>query len=270
MSNDLSNAEDGNERYTVPALERGLLLLCEFSRDRRTLSAPDLARRLKLPRSTVFRLLSTLETMGFVEKAEGGRDYRLGVAVLRLGFEYLASLELTDLGRPILERLCEDIHLPCNLVIRDQRSIVYIAKISPPTPFASSVTVGTRLPAHATVLGHILLGELSLEALRELYPDERLEAFTDRTPRNAEQLFDACRAIREQGYAMSEGFFEPGISTVAAPVLDHAGRVVAALGSTVMAPKFDADRLQGMVARVKEAASELSTLLRYSRQSSDG
>ena len=81
MSNDLM--EEGTERYNVPALERGLRMLCEFSREHRTLSAPELARRFDLPRSTVFRLLSTLENMGFLERAEGGRDYRLGLAVLR-------------------------------------------------------------------------------------------------------------------------------------------------------------------------------------------
>ena len=167
--------EEGADRYNVPALERGLRMLCEFSRENRTLSAPELARRFDLPRSTVFRLLTTLENMGFVERAEGGRDYRLGLAVLRLGFEYLASLELTQLGTPLLQRLCEELRTPCNLVVRDGRSIVYVAKVAPPTPFASSVTVGTRLPAHATVLGRILLEDLTLPQLRALYPEDKLE-----------------------------------------------------------------------------------------------
>ena len=104
MSNDLI-PEDVQEKYIVPGLERGLRLLCEFSHKDRVLSAPELARRLKVPRSTVFRLLTTLEVMGFIERVDGGRDFRLGMAVLRLGFEYLASLELTELGRPLLDRL---------------------------------------------------------------------------------------------------------------------------------------------------------------------
>ena len=129
--------DEGSDRYNVPALERGLRVLCEFSRENRTLSAPELARRFDLPRSTVFRLLSTLENMGFVEKTDGGRDYRLGLAVLRLGFEYLASLELTQLGIPLLQRLSDDLRTPCNLVVRDGRFIVYVAKVAPPSPFIS-------------------------------------------------------------------------------------------------------------------------------------
>ena len=112
-THDNETMEEGGERYNVPALERGLRVLCEFSRESRTLSAPELGRRLDLPRSTVFRLLTTLENMGFLERAEGGRDYRLGLAVLRLGFEYLASLELTQLGAPLLNRLCDELRTPC-------------------------------------------------------------------------------------------------------------------------------------------------------------
>ena len=122
---DLDTSETPSDRYAVPALERGLLLLCEFSRNDRTLTAPELARRLSIPRSTVFRLLTTLERMGFVRKVESGSAYRLDMGVLRLGFEYLASLELTELGGPLLEKLRDATGLPSNLVVRDGQSVVY-------------------------------------------------------------------------------------------------------------------------------------------------
>ncbi|MEF7614883.1 IclR family transcriptional regulator [Aquincola sp. MAHUQ-54] len=253
--------DDGNDRYIVPALERGLRVLCEFSRENRSLTAPELARRFDLPRSTVFRLLSTLESLGFIEKTEGGRAYRLGLAVLRLGFEYLASLELNELGLPILERLSEELRYPCNLVVRDGRSIVYVAKVSQPTPFASSVSVGTRLPAHATVLGRVLLEDLTLPELRAMYPEERLETFSPSTPQTVIELFNMVQADRERGYVQGEGFYESNISTIAAPVRDHRGRVAAALGATITSAHIDSDRLEDMVRRVRDAAEELSALL---------
>ena len=89
----------------MPGLERGLKILTEFSPREPVLGAPELSKRLKIPRTTVFRLLQTLESLGFLERADKDRNYRLGVAVLRLGFEYLSSLELTDLGLPIIEAL---------------------------------------------------------------------------------------------------------------------------------------------------------------------
>lgn len=259
--------DNGNDKYIVPALERGLRLLGEFSRDSRTLGAPELARRLDLPRSTVFRLLSTLETLGFLERTGSGNDYRLGMAVLRLGFEYLSSLELTELGQPVLARLCDEIRYPCNLVVRDGRSIVYVAKVTPPTPFVSAVHIGTRLPAHATVLGRILLEDLTLPELRALYPEEHLEAFSDRTPKTVLELFDMVEVDRQRGYVLGEGFYEASISTIAAPVRDESGHIVAALGATIPSGHIESDRLDELVQRVRASADALSRLLNYQPRS---
>ena len=273
-SEDNDNTEpmgEGADRYNVPALERGLRLLCEFDRTTRVLSAPELARRFKLPRSTVFRLLSTLESMGFVERTESGRDYRLGVAVLRLGFEYLASLELTELGTPVLNRLTEDLGLAANIVVRDGRSIVYVAKVSPASqPFRSAVVVGTRLPAHATVLGRVLLGDLTLPQLRELYPESVLETFSDRTPHTTAELFDMVQADRARGYVWGEGFFETNISTVAAPIRDRSGHLVAALGVTIGSGHLQEDVAEEMVRRVRTDADEISSLLGYTPPGTPG
>ena len=255
--------ESAGDRYTVPALERGLKILGEFGGSTKSLSAPELARRLDLPRSTVFRLLNTLQNLGFIERRDGGSDYRLGLAVLRLGFEYLASLELTELGQPLLGSLCDAIGYPCNLVVRDGRSIVYVAKVTPPTPLTSSVRVGTRLPAHATVLGRVLLEDLSLPELRTLYPEDHLEVFSASTPKTVLELFDMVRADRQRGVVLGEGFYEAGISTVASPVRGDTGAIVAALGATIPSAHIDASRIDGLVERVRDCAAALSSRLNH-------
>jgi DNA-binding IclR family transcriptional regulator len=260
--------DNASDKYLVPALERGLRMLGEFNRDTRVISAPEFARRLGLPRSTVFRLLSTLENMGYVERQ--GNDYRLGVAVLRLGFEYIASLELTELGQPVLQRLCDEVRFPVNIVVRDGRSIVYVAKVTPPTPFASAVRVGTRLPAHATVLGRILLEDLTLPELRVLYPEDHLEEFSHSTPKTVLELFDMVERDRARGYVLGEGFFESSISTIAAPVRDHTGHIVAALGATIPSAHIDPERIDTLVARVRASADELSGLLNYQPRKASG
>ena len=259
--NDSDLLKDAQDKYIVPGLERGLLLLCEFSRRNRTLTAPELARRLALPRSTIFRLLTTLETMGFVTRS--GNEYRLGMSVLRLGFEYLASLELTELGQPLLARLCDRVNYPSNLVVRDGRSIVYVAKVSPPSVFSSAVNVGTRLPAHATVLGRILLEDLSLSELRELFPEDHLEQHSPCTPKNALELFDMVQADRQRGFVSGEGFFESSISTVAAPVRDGSSKIVAALGVTVPTAQIAHVNFNELLLQVRRSADELSRLLNY-------
>jgi DNA-binding IclR family transcriptional regulator len=257
------SAEDGGDKYIVPALERGLRVLAEFGRDSQSLGAPELARRLDLPRSTVFRLLNTLESMGFLERTHSGNDYRLGMAVLRLGFEYLSSLELTELGQAVLTRLCDSIAQPCNLAVRDGRAIVYVSKVTPPTPFTSALRVGTRLPVHGTVFGRILLSDFTLPELRTLYPEDRLERYSDSTPGTVLALFNLIVDDRQRGYAMGQGYYDQSISPIVAPVRDDTGRVVAALGTTIANGSVDALQMEDMAQRVRAAADELSQLLNY-------
>lgn len=252
------------KRYEVPGLTRGLRILGEFSHDEPKLGAPELAARLGVPKTTVFRLLQTLEREGFVERVDDSRFYRLGVAVLRLGFEYLSSLSLVELGRPLLERLRDQTGFAANLVVRDGRSIIYVAKSTALSPFASSVNIGTRLPAHATVLGRLLLTPLAPAELRKLFPEKRLEKMTAQTPETVDALSALVAADRERGYAVSEGFFEPGISTIAAPVRDEAAHVVAALGLTISAPSIERSLDQAqLIERTLETASALSKNLNY-------
>jgi DNA-binding IclR family transcriptional regulator len=261
---DDADKEDGN--YIVPGLERGLKILVEFSPREPVLGAPELSKRLKIPRTTVFRLLQTLESLGYLERADKDRNYRLGVAVLRLGFEYLSSLELTDLGLPIIEALRTSTGLTSHILIRDGRDVVFVAKAQSQEPIFSSVkvNVGTRLPAHATTHGHVLMGDLSLDELRALYPEPVLQPFTRLTPETVEALYDMVRADAERGYAISQSSFERGISVVTAPVRNDTGRIVAVITITIPRPEIDATLMEtGLVDKVRHAAAELSSRLNY-------
>jgi DNA-binding IclR family transcriptional regulator len=262
----LNEAGKGEPTYIVPGLERGLKILTEFSPREPVLGAPELSRRLGIPRTTVFRLLQTLESLGFLERADKDRNYRLGVAVLRLGFEYLSSLELTDLGLPIIEALRDSTGLTSHILIRDGRDVVFVAKAQSQAPIFSSVkvNVGTRLPAHATTHGHVLMGDLSLEELRALYPEGRLERFTGSTPETVDELYELAREDAERGYATSQSSFERGISVVTAPVRNDTGRIVAVITTTIPRPEIDAALLEsGLIDKVREAADALSLRLNY-------
>jgi DNA-binding IclR family transcriptional regulator len=248
--------------YIVPGLERGLQILMLFDRSRREISAPAIAQSLGIPRTTVFRLLHTLQHLGMVSATESGA-YRLGPAVLRLGFEYIASLDLTELARPIVERLRDATGLPAQLVIRDAREVVVVLRFAGASAFESSVSVGTRMPAHATILGRILLSDLSEKALRALYPERELQRFSPHTPKNVAALMSLLDADRARGYAVSDSFYERGISATAAPVRDGAGRIVAAISITTQREAIPANERAELVKRVLAAAAELSDQLSY-------
>ncbi|MGN4073931.1 IclR family transcriptional regulator [Burkholderia gladioli] len=252
--------------YLVPGLERGLRILAEFSAREPVLGAPELSKRIGIPRTTTFRLLQTLEALGFLERVQGEKSFRLGVGVLRLGFEYLSSLELTDLGAPVLERLRDATGLTTHLLIRDLQDVVFVAKSqSHATLFGSvKVHVGTRLPAHATVHGHVLMGDLTRDAMRQLYVGGKLERFTEHTPGGIDELYERVRQYARAGYAISEGAFESGISAVTAPVRDHSGAIVAAITATVPRSEIgDAAEKERLVEQVCGAAVDLSSRLNY-------
>lgn len=249
-------------RYNVPGLERGLRMLQLFDRTRRYWTAAEMARVLAIPRSTAFRLAQTLEFLGFLER--DGDRYRVGPAVLRLGFEYIASLDVTEFARPLVDRLRDQTGLSAQLVIRDGREVVVALKASPPSTFASNVTVGTRLPAHATILGRVLLGDASDDQLAALYPESTLPRISPNSPRTLAELKRLIRDDHARGYAVSESFFEQGISAVAAPVRDESGRIVAALSVTAQRPSLEPKAFrERLVAEVRGAAAELSRRLNY-------
>jgi DNA-binding IclR family transcriptional regulator len=258
--------ERADNGYRVPGLERGLKILTQFSPREPVLGAPELSRRLNIPRTTVFRLLQTLESLGFLERADKDRNYRLGIAVLRLGFEYLSSLELTDLGLPIIEALRDETGLTSHILIRDGRDVVFVAKAQSHAPIFSSVkvNVGTRLPAHATTHGQVLMGDLTLADLRVLYPERKLERYTALTPETVDELYERIREDAQRGFAISESSFERGISVVTAPVRNDAGRIAAVITITIPRPEIDATLLgSGLIDKVCRAAHELSKRLNY-------
>lgn len=254
----MTDNDKNDDRYTVPALARGLQLLMQFNRDERELSGAELSRRLGLPRASVFRMLFTLEQGGFVERAEDGVSYRLGLSVLRLGFELLASMELTEYGRPVIEELRDRCGYSAHVVVRDAREVVFIAKVAGRNAMFHSIQVGARLPAHATVLGRLLLADLHMNALKALYPEEPLHAYTPRTPTTLAQLKALIDEDRAKGYGVSMGGFETGISTIAAPVFNDRGAVAAAVSISVPAQRIDDGALPALVDMVRAAAAQLT------------
>jgi DNA-binding IclR family transcriptional regulator len=251
------------KRYLVPGLQRGLDILRRFRGDRTRISATELAQELKIPRSTVFRLLSTLEFMGFVERLHDGREYRLGASVLSLGFEYIASLEITDLARPILDRLAKATGYHANLAIRDGQDVVFVVKATAPSSYVGSVKIGARLPAHATVLGRMCLAFLPNEEIDALYPDGKLKRHSPQTPATVKQLRAVLAEDRRRGYAISEQFFEPGVSAVAAPIFEDGQKVAGAMNIIVPSGGATSEKLKDVVTQVKAAARELSMLLNH-------
>jgi DNA-binding IclR family transcriptional regulator len=250
--------KNDDDRYIVPALQRGLELLAQFNRVTPELSGAELSRKMNLPRASVFRMLHTLERAGFVEHVDDTTRFKVSLGVLRLGFEYLASMELTEYGRPVIEALRDATGYSAHVVVRDKRDVVFIAKATGHQAMFHSIQVGARLPAHATVLGRTLLSGMTMAALSELYPEPELHAHTPKTPTTLSKLKAMVDIDRMNGYGISQGGFEAGISTIAAPVFNDRLEVVAAVSITVPAQHLDPGLTQALVPQVRDAAMQLT------------
>lgn len=264
MDSDVSKApaHDPRERYIVPALANGLDVLALFSRDRPALTAPDICAALNLPRATVFRLLVTLERAGYVLRGADERTFRLGPGLLNRGFTYLASLDLSEIGQPALHGLRDRTGLSAHMAVRDGRDVVYVARVAALSTVASNVQIGARFPVHATIMGRMFMLDLTDEELRALYPERKLPKVTPQTPGTLAELKELLAADRERGYGVSQSFFERGVSAVAAPVRDGAGRIVAAVNVTAVDTHIDLEAMNGPIKdAVLDAAHDIERWL---------
>ncbi len=256
---------EGGERYIVPGLKRGLTILQLFGDDGRILRLADIARQLDVPRSSAFRLVYTLESLGFIERTKDGYGYCLGSRVLSLGFAYLSSTEVVNLAREPLNALNRRTGLAVNLAVRDGTEIVHLIRIPSRGPFTSNLQVGQRRPAHAAPMGRILLCELPDEELAALYPDKSaLRRFTADTPTTLDQLRRVLARDRAHGYVISLGTFVPSGCSVCAPVRDVTGKIVAAINlSGARDPALEKDLGGKLKDALLATALQISTSLGY-------
>lgn len=247
------------ERYLVPGLVRGIEILRLFNRERNRISAPQMARELGIPRSTVFRIAQTLEHLNLLQRDEANY-YSLGSAILGFGFEYIAGLEPVDVGREDLEQLRDVTGCSAHMVIRDGVDVVVVLKAAGFATFSGSLDIGTRLPAYATVLGRATLTDMDTCQLTEIFKGVNFQRFTGKSPVDVWQLGVLLQRDRAQGCAISRFSFEEGVSSVAAPVRDHSGQVVTAINVTLFGNAPIPDELIG---QVKNCAASISHRLHY-------
>jgi len=245
--------------YIVPGLARGIDLLEVLAREQRPMSAVQLAEALELPRSSVFRLIQTLQHKGLIESDTGRRSFSLGPGVLRLGYQYLTGQDLVQVARRELELLSERVGISSHLAIRSGREIVCLLHVPGTAGFISNVNAGARFPAHATPMGQILLSQVSRKQLFELYGNVRLVALTQQTPTTLEALASKVARAAADGHVVSRGSVEPGGISISAPVHDNGKELVAAIDISCPASAFDESVLE-----TRYLASLLETARRIS------
>ncbi len=255
-------AGQSEELYASPPVQRVARLLRRIAEGDAVTNMARTARELGINRTTLLRLLHALEAERFIEPRGEGNGWRIGVGLITLTAQAFFSDDLVQTAVPVLTRLAESLTLSAHLGVLDGREVVYLLRRIPNHAYASNIRVGSRLPAHAANMGRIILAYLPPERVERLYAGIDLHAVTPRTAVTPLQLRAQLDADREKGLAWSDGNYEPGISSVAAPVFDGTNTPVAAINVTGQIAQFDGEERRARIgSAIAEAAREISLRL---------
>jgi DNA-binding IclR family transcriptional regulator len=234
------------EHPTVKSLIRGLDILSCFSIETPSWGITKLARQLGLPKSSVHRLVSTLESKRFLRREARSKDYELGFKVLAIAGSLPGETEELRLkAASYLRTLHKLTSCTVSLRVMDGEKIVILDRLEAPHNLRVVFPVGTHFPINHGASGKIFLAyEMPEKRLAALLSSRRLKKLTDKTIAEPSALKRALKTIRKQGYAVSKGEAIPGACGIAAPVFRHDGRVCAALSLTFpesLSPKHGLD-----------------------------
>jgi DNA-binding IclR family transcriptional regulator len=233
----------------VRAVERALQILACFDDEHPERGISDIAQAVKLHKATTHRIVTTLMSFGYIERAEDGQRYRLGLRLADLGYKVIRRLDLRRESQPLMADLTRRLGETSDLCVYDRGQVLYLEVVQANHALTIAAAVGRSMPVHATASGKVLLAYMT-EQEREAALSGTLAKYTAHTVTDPETLFRQLDVIRTRGYAVDDEEFEAGIRAVSAPVRNREGAVIAAM--SIAGP---ASRLT--LGRVPETAQEL-------------
>jgi IclR family transcriptional regulator, pca regulon regulatory protein len=255
-------------RYSQ-SLERGLAILGCFTSERPVLGIADIAEELGMSRSTTHRYVTTLLALGYLEQGRS-RKYRLGLRVTDLGMSALNSTGLRENAHPFLEELRERTGYTIGLAVLDGTEVLYVDRARSwrrtERETDTGLYPGTRLPAHCTAMGKVLLAYLPEDVQDDLIPQLKLERNSPRTITSKQALRTELQHIREDGFAINEQELRPTLQAIAAPVRDESREVVAAIGIAANPEAISVEELTDALGpHLISTAARISSRLGYRR-----
>jgi IclR family transcriptional regulator, pca regulon regulatory protein len=227
----------------IESIARGFDVVKAFGARQPVMSLSEVAAAAGLARPTARRILRTLESLGYVRAS--GAGFALTPRVLELGLSYVQEMGLWEVARTHMERLVARTHESSSIAQLDGSDIVYVGRVAVPKIITLAVQIGTRFPAPATSLGKVLLADLGADELEHVLAQPSRAGVVARWQPERAELDEALRVVRARGWALTDEQLASGIRSIAAPLRDGAGRVVAAMNVTVHAAETSVETLTG-------------------------
>jgi IclR family pca regulon transcriptional regulator len=252
--------ERRDRRDRIGGFAKGLQVIEAFGRDRARLSIAEVARLTGLERATARRYLLTLVGGGYA--TFDGKFFSLTPRILRLGYAYLAATPLPGILQPFLERISEATEESSSACILDGTDIVYVARSSPRRVMSIGLHVGSRLPAYSASMGRVLLAALPRDRAAAVLAASEIVRTTSHTITDRSALLAEIATVAERGYAVVDQEIELGLRSIAVPVYDTGGRVVAAMNVGVQVSRASVeDLVQRFLPVLQEAQAALRRMI---------
>jgi IclR family pca regulon transcriptional regulator len=246
----------------MTSLARGLAVIQAFSQKKRQLTISQVSAKTGFSRAAVRRCLYTLAKLGFAG-SDDNRHFYLRPRVLALGHSYISSMPLATAAQPILEHFSRLMHESCSIATLDGLDIVYVARANVTRIMAIDLGVGSRLPAFCTSMGRVLLANLPPDELESFLGRIQFTRHTDRTIVTVDKLRPILRLALRNGYSIVDQELELGLRSMAVPIQNPSGKVVAAVNVGAHAQRVsNQDMLNKFLPHLRAAAQELCMLLR--------
>jgi IclR family transcriptional regulator, KDG regulon repressor len=249
----------------IQSIERAADVLELFLVSNPELSVKEISENLKLSKSTVHGIIKTLEHRGYLQQNPEDMKYKLGIKLFELGNFVGNHLDLSNIARPILRNLVNELNETVHLVMLQKDEVIYIEKMEGTRALTIYSHVGKRAPFHCTGVGKVILAHQSEHDIDRILSTITLEPFTEYTLTNVPDLKNHLKSIRETGYAIDDEEIELGLKCIAAPIFNHQGNVIASISCAAPKMRLSEERLLNVIGEMKRAAAQISQSLGYKK-----
>ena len=248
----------------VQSFARGLSIITCFDADHPVMTLSQISERVELSRASTRRFLLTLENLGYVSLK--GRNFQLTAKVLDLGYGYLSSLSLPEIAQPHLEVLASRVHESASASVLDGTDIVYIARVPIRRIMSVKINIGTRMPAHATSMGRVLLSGLPTSDLKTLVANFKMLKYTSNTITSKSVLLQEINKVKNQGWSISDQELEFGLRSIAVPILNKSQEIIASINVSTTVQNSTLESMEAtFLPELKITAQRISDDLTNSR-----
>jgi len=244
-------------KYIIPAVKRSFEVLEYLAENNNICHVTDISKHLEIPANSVYRIVSTLESLGYIERIQGGRIV-LGKKIFALGNTVAEHLGINRIALPHMINLTELTKETSLLGVLVEDKVLIMEQIESPHPLKITVKVGSLFPSYISVFGKILLAHLPEDKMGEIISSMKMTRLTSQTITDPQKLKSHLKEIRSNGLGIDWQEYEDGIACVGVPILDKKGEVIASVGIHGPTSRLSRQNIEKLLPEIKEAGRKIS------------